>query len=93
MYNGRVEHFNNLLYQDILLHDHAYFIDSNKNLTWDTKMYWKNTGSVNNYGMQIIFEDIADLINYINENKGGNTESKQSENITSPQTTEQFFLL
>lgn len=93
LYNMRVENFNNLLYQDILTHEHAYFIDSNKNLTWDYKMYRQNTGSVNNYGMQIIFQDIAELINYIRENTFTNTENGKINNMDEQQPTMQFFRL
>lgn len=89
----RVENFNNLLYQDILAHEHAYFIDSNKNLTWDYEMYRQNTGTVNNYGMQIIFQDIAALIDYIRENTSINTEGEKNNNIDVQQVTEQFFRL
>ncbi|CAG4971843.1 unnamed protein product [Parnassius apollo] len=45
MYNRSVEHFNHLLYQDILAHEHAFFVDTNKNLTWDYKMYKKYRNS------------------------------------------------
>lgn len=64
IYNSRIENFNNLLYLDILAHEHAYFLDSNKNLSCDFKMFDKLTGRLNNYGMSIIFTDI---INYIND--------------------------
>lgn len=91
LFNIRVEKFNNLLYQDILAHEHAYFIDSNKNLTWDYKMYRQNSGSVNNYGMQTVFQDIAALMNYIRENTFTNIEGEKINNMNEQQTTMQFF--
>lgn len=60
MYNWRVENFVNLLYLDITTHEHAYFLDSNKNL--DYEMFNKRTGLLNNFGMRTIFKDIDDFI-------------------------------
>lgn len=72
LYNSRIENFNNLLYLDILAHEHAYFLDSNKNLSCDFKMFHTSTGKLNNYGMRTIFIDIFNLIcniqNYDNNN-------------------------
>lgn len=65
MYNWRVENFNNLLYLDVLTHEHAYFLDSNKHLSCDYSMFEKRTGLINNYGMQTIFKDIENLIHEI----------------------------
>lgn len=64
MYNWRVEHLNNLLYLDILTYEHAYLLDSNKNLAIDSTMFTK-LGSVNNHGMQTIFKDIDEYIDGI----------------------------
>lgn len=58
LYNWRVEYFNNLLYLDILEHEYAFFLDSNKNLECSYAMFNKNKSIVNNYGMSIIFRDI-----------------------------------
>lgn len=82
MYNWRIENFNNLLYRDILTHEHAYYLDSNKNLTNDYKMFSKNTGSLNNYGIQTIFKDINKLINDI-EKYNRNSESILTDSIPS----------
>lgn len=82
VYNWRVEQFNNLLYLDITSHQHAYFLDTNKNLACDNTMFWFKSGAINNYGMQIAFKDIAQYISdlkYYN-----NQEDKEAEN--------QFFL-
>lgn len=65
IYNCRVENFNNLLYLVILAHEHAYFLDSNKNLSCDIKMFDNFTGKLNNYGMSIAFTDIFYYINDI----------------------------
>ncbi|XP_060810239.1 uncharacterized protein LOC132904330 [Amyelois transitella] len=39
IFNWRVECFNNLLYLDIHLHNYAYLLDSNLNLTYDYDMF------------------------------------------------------
>ncbi|KAJ0179867.1 hypothetical protein K1T71_004458 [Dendrolimus kikuchii] len=65
MFNWRVEHFNNLLYLDILTHEHAYIIDSNQNLNYDHTMFCRKFGHVNNFGIRIIFKDINKCINDI----------------------------
>lgn len=62
MFNWRIENFNNLLYLDILTNEHAYIIDSNKHLKYDYSMYNRVTGNINNYAMDIIFQDINDFI-------------------------------
>lgn len=43
--------------------------------------------------MQIIFQDIAALIDYIRENTSINTEGEKNNNIDVQQVTEQFFRL
>lgn len=58
MYNWRIENFNNLLYLDIITHEHCYSHDSNKHLTYDHSMFSKITGAINNLGMYTIFKDI-----------------------------------
>lgn len=39
MFNWRVETFNNLLYLDIMTHEHAYILDSNKYLDYNYNMF------------------------------------------------------
>lgn len=65
LFNFRVENFNNLIYLDILEHEHAYLLDSNKNLTYDYKSFDRRTGRITNTGMRIIFNDIKEYINAI----------------------------
>lgn len=65
MYNWRVQNFNNLLYLDTLAQEHAYFLDSNKNLTWDYNMFDRRTGTIYNNGMKTIFKDIQEFIDGI----------------------------
>jgi cell division septum initiation protein DivIVA len=65
MFNSRIETFNSLLNLDVLTHQHAYLIDSNKNLSYDFDMFDYKTGNVNKYGMQIIFDDVLSLVNDI----------------------------
>lgn len=68
LYNSRVETFNNLLFLDVLTHEYAYLVDSNKNLTYDYTEYYRWTGAINNTGLQIIFKDIINLIDDIQYN-------------------------
>lgn len=68
LYNSRVETFNNLLFLDILTHEYAYLLDSNKNLTYDYTEYNKRTGAINNTGIKIIFKDIINLMDDIKYN-------------------------
>lgn len=65
MFNWRVEHFNNLLYLDVMTHEHAYLIDSNRYLNYDYTMFSRVYGHVNNLGMQIIFKNINNYIDDI----------------------------
>lgn len=62
LYNSRIETFNNLLYLDIMTHFHAYFLDSNLNLNYDSTMFNQHTGILNNRGMNVVFECIKQLI-------------------------------
>lgn len=80
MFNSRIETFNSLLNLDVLTHDHAYLIDSNKNLSYDFDMFDNKTGNVNKYGMQIMFNDVLSLINDIAKyHKRINEERRTSE--------------
>ena len=74
LFNWRVEAFNNLLYLDILTHEHAYLLDSNLNLAYDHSMFNRHTGLLNNYGLQVIFKDILDLIIDINTSDINNSD-------------------
>lgn len=65
MFNWRIENFNNLLYLDVMTHEHCYTLDSNKRLTYDHSMFSKTTGSINDLGMYTIFRDIEAQIESI----------------------------
>lgn len=65
MFNWRIENFNNLLYLDIATHGHAYLLDSNLNLDYSYKMFNYKTGDINNFGIQIVFNDLYKLVNEI----------------------------
>lgn len=58
LFNWRVENFANLLYLDIMTHLHAYLLDSNLHLSYDSSMFSNLTGRLNNNGMRTIFDDI-----------------------------------
>lgn len=68
IYNCRVETFNSLLYMDVLVHEHAYFLDSNLKLSLDMFSSW--TGKLNNRGMENIFQQIQLLISQLNFFRG-----------------------
>lgn len=84
IYNWRIETFNNLLYLDILSHEHAYFLDCNCNLNYDHTMFDLLKGRINNYGLRNIFENLLHLINDITisymtkEEIGNSTEEANS---------------
>lgn len=65
LHNWRVETFNNLLYLDIITHEHAYILDSNMNLSYDYHMFNRYNGRINNVGLQTIFKDVNEMICYI----------------------------
>lgn len=62
LFNGRIETFNSLMYLDASTYNFAYLFDSNFYLTYDYKMFWKKSGSVNNHGMTKIFENLSLMI-------------------------------
>lgn len=64
--NWRIETFNNLLYMDIITHEHAYYLDSNRNLEVDYSMFNSKTGYINHTALKIIFQDLKAFINDIN---------------------------
>lgn len=67
MHNWRVENFNNLLYLDIITHEHAYLLDSNKNIYYDYSLYNTKTGIINDKGIRVIFRDLNDYIQDLQE--------------------------
>ncbi|CAH1643118.1 unnamed protein product [Spodoptera littoralis] len=79
MYNWRVQNFNNKLYLDVLQYEYAYFLDTNKNLRWG-EMFHKTNGTVNNYGMSIIFKDVIDFITGISEELTASSNDQCSNN-------------
>jgi hypothetical protein len=62
VYNGRIETFNDLLYNDNLINEYCYLIDSNLNLHCSFDMYSKYNGKINNHGVRTILYDIDKLI-------------------------------
>lgn len=63
MYNWRIENFNNLLYLDIITHEHAYLFDSNENLKYDHTMFDRRSGKINNLGMRSILNNLGIFMN------------------------------
>lgn len=89
MFNCRVEHFNNLLYTEITSHRYAYYIDSNKNLTCDYKMFAKDTGFIKYLGIKTIFKDLSKLIMSI---KSTHTQINDTKSPQPQERLSQFFL-
>lgn len=67
LFNWRVEIFNNLLYFDIMTHEYAFLIDSNKNLKYNKSMFHQRHGTLNNYGLNVIFRFVHKKIQLINK--------------------------
>lgn len=65
VFNSRVETFNHLLCADINIHKYGYLLDSNVNLTYDSSMFFKSSGTVNNRGMAQLMVDVNEAINSI----------------------------
>jgi transcription termination factor NusB len=65
IYNGRIETFNNLLCLDIETHQHAYLIDSNRDLTYDRNMFNMKTGEIKNHGIRQIINAINKTMEYV----------------------------
>lgn len=75
LFNWRVETFNNLLYLDIVTHEHAYLLDCNLNLTYDYSNFSRHSGRVNNQGMNTIFQDLATMMTFIQDEHTTNLSS------------------
>lgn len=58
LFNWRVEIFNNLLYFDIMTHEYAFLIDSNRDLKYNNTMFSSRFGTLNNYGLNVIFRNV-----------------------------------
>lgn len=80
MYNWRIESFNNLLYLDVETYEHAYLFDSNRKLEYDSTMFNKYSGKINNNGMRRIFQNLKTNIDHIEKL---NTTDKEQEEIQS----------
>jgi hypothetical protein len=89
MFNLRVNHFNQLLYLDVITHEHAYIFDTNKNLAYDYTMFNKKTGEINNRAMTSIIRDLYKYIDVIPYYTNYNADNYSFNNI---QNTDDFFL-
>lgn len=89
MFNRRIETFNHLLYLDITTHEHAYLLDSNRQLDYDFSMFNKRFGFVNNFGMKTIFNTLQYLITDIENSH--RTERKSASEMVPPNETESLF--
>lgn len=67
MFNWRVESFNRLLYLDIITHEYAYILDSNRNLSYDHTMFHRRSGQINNRGLGQIFQDITVFLYHLSD--------------------------
>lgn len=80
MYNWRIKIFNNLLYKNVMTHIYAYLLDSNSNLIYDNNMFYRNSGIINNLGLNTIFYDIHLLINDIDFNNNNIFDKNSTKN-------------
>jgi hypothetical protein len=69
--NKRIETFNNILCKDILQHKHAFLLDSNNNLQYTYRMFWRRSGLINNVGLLRIFNDLKLCLPSINRSHSG----------------------
>lgn len=78
MYNGRVELFNNLLYQDNLEYTYMTCFDSNCDISYDGAMFL-NSGRIKNNALRNIFRHLSDLLtkDYLSYNNTGCMTSDQ----------------
>lgn len=98
LHNWRVENFNNLLYLDVITHEHVWLLDSNKNLCYDSRSFYTRTGLINNDGMMTIFRDLSKLMDYIHSfNKHNGSENDSENRLPLPQqqrdTQDELFFL
>lgn len=63
VYNWRIRHFNNLLYQNMYVHKFAYVFDSNAHVNYDHNTFYRHSGQINNFGIRNIFAGIFRFIN------------------------------
>lgn len=66
LFNHRVEIFNNLLYLDIMSHEYAFFVDSNKKLTYTFEMFNYNS-YINEKGILTILNVLYSYINDLDQ--------------------------
>lgn len=65
MYNSRVELFNNLMSMDTQTHGHAYFYDTNSDLTFE--MFSDRTGLINKDGIRHILKNLKNTMLFYND--------------------------
>lgn len=85
IFNGRIETFNNILCKDNLEYEYAFLLDSNLNLSYDNTMFRRYGGTINNYGMKTIMDDLKYLISDINYFKNLESNSNRVATINSDQ--------
>lgn len=66
IFNSRIEIFNNMICLDIMTHEHAFILDSNLNLKYDSTMFHSKNGALNRTGLKTIFHDIKQTLEDIN---------------------------
>lgn len=79
IFNWRVERFNNLLYQDNLKYEYCFIIDSNLNLNYNTTMFNRYTGNLNNFGLKTLLLLALENINAITAWQRTPASSKQTD--------------
>lgn len=95
VFNWRVENFNNLLYMDVSTHEHAYIFDSNKDLSYDSTMFRRKSGHINNHGIRVMFKTLAEYLDVLREGLGLPKHTRETERDSAANTPSnhqnQFF--
>lgn len=82
IYNWRVSTFNNLLWFDNEAHRYAYILDSNSNLKHNCSMFNEYKGTLNNFGLNLIFNDLVEFMTLISCYCSSELTVKNSETLT-----------
>lgn len=72
-------------------HEHAYILDSNKELDYDFTMFCRHSGKINNNGMRNIFENLKWYIDTIQYHHNMNSKQQQINNQEESDQDTLFF--
>lgn len=90
--NRRIQNFSKLLYLDLQKYNYAYLFDTNLYLTYDYRMFSKQTGKMNNYGLLTIFKYLSYSIISTKETTSGPYQYSANIEIKCDETNKKLFL-